>query len=179
MMLAASTFAIQAQGFRVFKSDGKVYQFLWAADSIAFFPGEGDPDYQEPVPESVQKDLETLRTRLVMIEAETKKNEDAIATVRAEAQENITAAQKSIKVQEAEIKMLQASQAESEANIDAIQAAQAANTNDINALQARAAMLEDLCKRQESDIKTLQYYIEMIGERVAKLETELDALKNQ
>ena len=64
LLLMASAFTAGAQGFRVYKTDGQVYQFHWAADSIAFFDGEGDPDYQEPVPESVQKALDAMQARI-------------------------------------------------------------------------------------------------------------------
>lgn len=64
LLLMASAFTAGAQGFRVYKTDGQVYQFHWAADSIAFFEGEGDPDYQEPVPESVQTALADMQARI-------------------------------------------------------------------------------------------------------------------
>ena len=53
-MLVASTSVALAQGFRVYRSDGTVYQFIWATDSIVFFEGEGDPDWVEPIPQAVQ-----------------------------------------------------------------------------------------------------------------------------
>ena len=61
LVFMASSFVANAQGFKVYRSDGAVYQFSWVADSIAFFEGEGDPDYQEPVPESVRNALDELR----------------------------------------------------------------------------------------------------------------------
>ena len=62
LLLAASAITAQAQGFRVYRSDGTVYQFSWVADSIAFYDGEGDPSYVEPIPEEVRRAIEELQT---------------------------------------------------------------------------------------------------------------------
>lgn len=62
LLLTASAITAHAQGFRVYRSDGSVYQFSWVADSIAFYEGEGDPNYVEPIPDEVRRAIEELQT---------------------------------------------------------------------------------------------------------------------
>ena len=62
LLFAASVIMAQAQGFRVYRSDGAVYEFSVVADSIVFFDGEGDPNYQEPVPDYVLDAIAKLET---------------------------------------------------------------------------------------------------------------------
>lgn len=61
LLFAASVIMAQAQGFRVHRSDGAVYEFSVVADSIVFFDGEGDPNYQEPVPDYVLDAINQLQ----------------------------------------------------------------------------------------------------------------------
>ena len=179
LLLMASAFTAGAQGFRVYKTDGQVYQFHWAADSIAFFDGEGDPDYQEPVPESVQKALDAMQARI---------DENAATTAMLQVQSENTKAelQTFIETQRHDIQAMKAVQAKNEAEIDDLKAAQADDRAVIAALQTRIADLEErnaaleaVANGQEVKIQDLNAYINMIGERVAALETKLNALKNQ
>lgn len=186
LLLMASAFTAGAQGFRVYKTDGQVYQFHWAADSIAFFDGEGDPDYQEPVPESVQKALDAMQARI---------DENAATTAMLQVQSEDTKAelQAVIEAQNYDIKAMKAVQAKNEAEIDDLKAAQADDRAVIAALQAKVdalnatvyelkekhAALQEETAAQETRITENRYYINMIGERVAALETKLNALKNQ
>ena len=186
LLLMASAFTAGAQGFRVYKTDGQVYQFHWAADSIAFFDGEGDPDYQEPVPESVQKALDAMQARI---------DENAATTAMLQVQSENTKAelQNFIETQRHDIQAMKAVQAKNEAEIDDLKAAQADDRAVIAALQTRIADLEERNAALEernaalenatnelvAQIQDLNAYINMIGERVAALETKLNALKNQ
>lgn len=61
LLFAASVIMAQAQGFRVHRSDGAVYEFSVVADSIVFFDGEGDPNYQEPVPDYILDAINQLQ----------------------------------------------------------------------------------------------------------------------
>lgn len=179
LLLMSAGLTAQAQGFRVYKTDGQVYQFHWAADSIAFFDGEGDPDYQEPVPESVQTALDAMQAR---IDA----NAATIATLQEKNENTRAELQAVIEAQRYDIQAMKAVQAKNEAEIDELKVAQADDRAVIAALQtriaeleARNAALEATTNNQETTIQALTTYITMIGERVAALETELNALKNQ
>ena len=179
LLLMASVFTAGAQGFRVYKTDGKVYQFHWAADSIAFFEGEGDPDYQEPVPKSVQKALDAMQARI-------DENAATIAMLQEKNENTRAELQAVIEAQNYDIKAMKEVQAKNEAEIDDLKAAQADDREVIAALQTRIADLEErnaaleaVANEQEAKIQDLNAYINMIGERVAALETKLNALKNQ
>lgn len=186
LLLMASAFTAGAQGFRVYKTDGQVYQFHWAADSIAFFEGEGDPDYQEPVPESVQTALADMQARIDANAATTAMLQEQSENTKAELQTII-------ETQRYDIQAMKAVQAKNEAEIDELKAAQADDREVIAALQAKVdalnatvyelkekhAALQEETAAQETRITENRYYINMIGERVAALETKLNALKNQ
>lgn len=61
LMLIASTTVALAQGFNVYRNNGSFVQYT-QADSIVFFEGEGDPNYQEPIPDEVRRAIEELQT---------------------------------------------------------------------------------------------------------------------
>lgn len=75
LLFAASVIMAQAQGFRVHRSDGAVYEFSVVADSIVFFDGEGDPNYQEPVPDYVLDAINQLQAYCDDLNATCAKNQ--------------------------------------------------------------------------------------------------------
>ncbi len=76
LLFAASVIMAEAQGFRVHRSDGAVYEFSVVADSIVFFDGEGDPNYQEPVPDYVLDAIDQLQADCVMLKTAFAVNQD-------------------------------------------------------------------------------------------------------
>lgn len=75
LLFAASVIMAQAQGFRVHRSDGAVYEFSVVADSIVFFDGEGDPNYQEPVPDYVLDAINQLQAYCANLNATCAENQ--------------------------------------------------------------------------------------------------------
>lgn len=75
LLFAASVIIAQAQGFRVHRSDGAVYEFSVVADSIVFFDGEGDPNYQEPVPDYVLDAINQLQAYCANLNATCTENQ--------------------------------------------------------------------------------------------------------
>lgn len=75
LLFAASVIIAQAQGFRVHRSDGAVYEFSVVADSIVFFDGEGDPNYQEPVPDYVLDAINQLQAYCANLNATCAENQ--------------------------------------------------------------------------------------------------------
>ena len=63
LLLVASAIMAQAQGFRVIKSDGTVYQFSWVADRIEFYEGDGDPNWVAPIPDEVKDAVTSISMR--------------------------------------------------------------------------------------------------------------------
>lgn len=76
LLFAASVIMAQAQGFRVHRSDGAVYEFSVVADSIVFFDGEGDPNYQEPVPDYILDAINQLQAYCDNLKATCAENQD-------------------------------------------------------------------------------------------------------
>ena len=88
LLLVASAIMAQAQGFRVIKSDGTVYQFSWVADRIEFYEGDGDPNWVEPIPDEVKDAIATLQSacatnaaRIDQIQAALNENKAAVMNV--------------------------------------------------------------------------------------------------
>ena len=75
LLFAASVIMAQAQGFRVHRSDGAVYEFSVVADSIVFFDGEGDPNYQEPVPDYILDAINQLQAYCANLNATCAENQ--------------------------------------------------------------------------------------------------------
>lgn len=88
LLLVASAIMAQAQGFRVIKSDGTVYQFSWVADRIEFYEGDGDPNWVEPIPDEVKDAIATLQSacatnaaKIGQIQANLDENKAAVMNV--------------------------------------------------------------------------------------------------
>ena len=88
LLLVASAIMAQAQGFRVIKSDGTVYQFSWVADRIEFYEVDGDPNWVEPIPDEVKDAIATLQSacatnaaRINQIQANLDENKAAVINV--------------------------------------------------------------------------------------------------
>lgn len=75
VLLCSISYLAQAQGFRVHRSDGAVYEFSVVADSIVFFDGEGDPNYQEPVPDYVLDAINQLQAYCANLNATCAENQ--------------------------------------------------------------------------------------------------------
>jgi len=186
LLLMASAFTAGAQGFRVYKTDGQVYQFHWAADSIAFFDGEGDPDYQEPVPESVQKALADMQA---LIDALHKQSLDN----RAILQEQITMLKYELDENKARIAQLETQEAEDQEVIATLKTQVEKDRDSITVLNTRVEdysalvlqqrnnildlMVSNAENRQEIDY--LKEYLDKLHVYCQDLQNQINALKNQ
>ena len=88
LVLSLSAITAHAQGFRVYRSDGTIYQFRWATDSIAFFEDEGDPDWKEPIPEEVERAITTLQTNVVALQARVEDSTNRLMNLQASVENN-------------------------------------------------------------------------------------------
>ncbi len=193
LLLMSAGLTAQAQGFRVYKTDGQVYQFHWAADSIAFFEGEGDPDYQEPVPESVKTALADMQA---LIDALHKQSLDN----RAILQEQITMLKYELDENKARIAQLETQEAEDQEVIATLKTQVEKDRDSITVLNTRVEDYSALVLKQQEDIKALsidnainsalnernEKWLENLTKEYEELITfckdlqnQIDALKNQ
>ena len=168
LVLMASALVAQAQGFRVYRSDGAVYQFRWVADSIAFFEGEGDPDYQEPVPESVQNALNELRAYVA-------NNAASIAAVNNLTSEN----RMNIQSLQSLVAALQASGQQNQNNIASLQSSISEIQTSVTAMNAKVDMVQGLISALQQDVQRNKQSIETLQAISADLQASIAASVNR
>ena len=175
LLLMVSGLVAQAQGFRVYRSDGAVYQFSWVADSLVFYEGEGDPDYQEPVPESVQNALDELRASVTA-------NVSSIAALNAKADQT----QMYVMSLQTLIDDLQASGRQNKENITSLQSVVSMLQNNVMAIQnqsteqaQRINLLTDLVNTVQMQAQENTTNITELKMRVANAEDIIYALQEQ
>ena len=167
LMLMASAIIAQAQGFRVYRSDGTVYQFSWVADSIAFYEGEGDPNYEEPIPESVQTALRELQTYVA-------NNAMAINNLYesvAENKDRIVRNQTDIKSLKDYVNMLVS-------NMNAVAADLQNVKNDVYSLQGKVEDNKAIIKALQDYINNVQAQIDESRTRIAMIETVITNMQS-
>ena len=150
LMLIASAITAHAQGFRVYRSDGTVYQYSWVADRIEFYEGDGDPDWVEPIPESVQRALEELQTFVANNAACISRNTEDIQALNVQCK-NLA---NETETNETNIRALQDQSGELQRSIDD-------NARSIT-------MLNDKVNMNEEDIRTLQDQSQALQTNITK-----------
>ena len=182
LLLAASAIMVQAQGFRVYRSDGAVYEFNVVADSIVFFDGAGDPDYQEPIPDYVRRAIEELQTycanNAMMINqllADVMNNTNAINQVQAENANRLNDLNATLSASIAAIQKEVGMNSTSIARLQDMLEALAARAYDI---QNVATMIEAKLAQQEGTIKKIQDDVAVVKAASAELNAHLADIQN-
>ena len=180
LLLVASVSTALAQGFRVYRSDGAVYQFSFVADSIAFYDGEGDPNYSEPVPEAVKNAIEELQWLCHQQRDEITENTYRIKVLEAQLNainscncdptllsEQIAELKAICSTQQNDILSLQADNKDQDALIQMLQAEKETN-------QARISQLEAKTENYENEIRTHKTQIAELNAVMAELRAKLE-----
>ena len=173
LMLIASAITAHAQGFRVYRSDGTVYQYSWVADRIEFYEGDGDPDWVEPIPESVQRALEELQTYVANNAACITRNTEDIQVLNYQykaLEDKTDMNETNIRELQDAIMAVQGNTARNSAMIEVLQNVANDNKESIRTLQDQSnalrtsitdnavsiAQLNEKANRYEQDIRALQ-----------------------